>query len=333
MINKHFISLNCLILLLNACGNSLSPTSTEKSDPSQSELLIISGGGTPAGNHHSQYLQTKALYEHLFDERAFSNTTIFFGTGNRPDKNPTIADVHQTKNIDDKNVHIMLAGSIKNNNQANKSNVLNHLKNVSNQNTKPFFLLVSDHGMPNEEDDPDYTNNCIDLWGFDEIEKTSKSFQERCLSRKELQDHLPEGRQTVFAMSQCFSGGFHRMSVETLSGRGLVRANPAVCGFTASTPDLTASGCTPDADGPGYKGYERYFTQQITGRNFITGQALSTGKQNTMREAHLAASLEDFTIDIPMSTSDFYLNEWSNLIHKKTATELYKNKHECGQIS
>src|SRR5690606_29342261 len=83
------------------------------------------------------------------------------------------------------------------------------------------------------------------------------------------------------------------------------------------TPDATASGCTPDVDGPTYRGYERFFTEQLTGKDVVTGKELTTPPKATVKEAHYAAALNDSTKDIPLSTSEYYLINWSDLFEEE----------------
>lgn len=288
------------------------------------KAVIISGGGTPSGNHHSQYLQTSALTEGLRTRLGDSSVEVFFGIGNQPGSVPVLADVHMRQKINGYEIDMMLPGAIRRNSEANDANVREYFKSlpsaVSNKDT--FFVFVSDHGMPNEEGPAGYLDNCIDLWAFDPKTKQESPWAERCLSRSDLESLLPSqvsAKNVVYAMSQCFSGGFHRMSIKTDEANGRLSINPRVCGFTAAPEDLTASGCTPNADGPGYAGYERYFTKQMIGRDFITGSAIPSGPRATVREAHFAATLEDLTGDIPMSSSDFYLQEWAKLIESGKA--------------
>jgi hypothetical protein len=137
---------------------------------------------------------------------------------------------------------------------------------------------------------------------------------ERCLSRIELQQILlkySRAQNNIFVMSQSFSGGFHRMSVDIQPFE--INANPRICGFTAITEDNFASSGRPDVSGPNYQGYERYMTQQITGRDVVTGRIVQPPR-NSVRDAHEFATLQDFTVDIPLSTSDYFLWKWSVLL-------------------
>ncbi|HEX4925762.1 MAG TPA: hypothetical protein VFV50_16835, partial [Bdellovibrionales bacterium] len=243
------------------------------------KYYVLSGGDTPAGNHYSQYLQTKALYDYLHELRG-PHVRVSFGSGQRPDQNVTLADVHRSVTSPaGYRLSKTLPGIIANNEPATAANVKKYFDSGAMQSQQAgdtFFLLVSDHGMPNRNESGDkdktYSDNCINLWAFDVLagdEFKQRPFDERCLSRSELEKLLAtkvRAKKTVFAMSQCYSGGFHQMSVKSSGGYPV--ANPAICGYTAVTPDTWASGCTPDADGPSYQGYERSLTEQITGIDF-----------------------------------------------------------------
>lgn len=300
----------CLIILFGIF--SLAPQAFARD-----QILVLSGGGSPASNHHSQYLQTRTLAGFL--QRRFGTHTVdvYFAVGNNQRSPRIYPDVHAK--LKDKGLVIdkMLYGIIPHNKSATKENVLKYfdspkMKSLGKQDT--FFLFVSDHGMPNQKSDY-YDNNCIHLWSYDTKELQEGDWNSQCFSTNELKDILTnkiKARRTVFAMSQCYSGGFHQMSVTDQDG--YPTANPSICGFTAVTEDLPASGCTDDVSEFDYQGYERYFTQRLTGKNVISGRPMPYAQKRTIRDAHYAAALDDMTIDIPTSTSDYYLQQWYDTI-------------------
>lgn len=291
---------------------------------SADQILVISGGGNPTGNHFSQYLQTKTLFTYLNEISQPSSTNIYFGAGNKTNQSPLLADVHKVEHNLGKSQEIMISGFIENNHPATKTNIIDYFKS-SNATTltssDTFFLFVSDHGMPNRnaqgEKDKTFSNNCIDTWAFSsdlaKQEFSSFEFPERCLSKNELKSQLQNlnSKKTVFSMSQCYSGGFHQMSIDKINDYPV--ANTKICGFTAITKDTTASGCTPDVDGPGYQGYERYFTENLTGLDVVSGNRLRQPRLS-IQEAHRAATIQDLTKDIPLATSDSYLMNWFDTI-------------------
>ena len=318
----------------------------------QGQILVVSGGDNPGLNHYSQYLQTKTLYNDLVSRYGQDVVRIYFGAGNNATTSNPVLDVHKIENTkEDKynKTDIMLAGIIPNNQPATKANVSAYfmsplIKTISlNQN---FLMFVSDHGMPNafsedKETNP-FGNNCIDLWHYDQtlIDNTkAENFYKACLSKNELSALLTQipAQHVIFQMSQCFSGGFHQLSVS--EKEGYPSANPKICGFTAVTPDHIASGCTADANGATYQGYERSFTEWYTGINVVNGKKMREPAK-TMFFAHRNATLEDMTADVPLSTSDYYLLQWADLFSKdqfisrltnydnKTINKIYQNYRE-----
>ena len=285
------------------------------------QVLVLSGGGEPSSNHHSQYRQTKTLTDHLRLKLRNESLTVMFGAGNANADHLLIADVHLLKSTAKGARETMIPGIIDGNIAATKPNLdafflRADIGRLSSGET--LFVFVSDHGRPgrdeNGEIDKSYTNNCIDLWGF-EADLNQQSFklltpEERCLSTEDLRANLRkrgDGSRAVFAMSQCFSGSFHRLAVDLNQAYPSAAAN--ICGFTAVTEDATASGCTPDVDGPTYQGYERYFTEQLTGIDIVKGHRVRPSRLS-LEEAHREATLQDLTVDIPLATSDFFLWKW-----------------------
>lgn len=292
----------------------------------ENQILVISGGDDPGLNHYSQYLQTKTLYNELISRYGAGLVSVYFGSGNNPDTQNPILDVHKVLNTtadkQDK-TDIMVPGIIPNNQTASKSNILSYLMSSKAQNvssSENLLLFVSDHGMPyafmEDKGVNPNSNNCIDLWNYQKpfINNfgNAKDFYNACLSKNELAALITKlsAKHIIFQMSQCYSGGFHQLSV--MSKQGYPTANPKICGFTASPPDHYASGCTADANGDTYQGYERSFTEWYTGKSILTGQKLREPAK-TIFSAHQRAVLEDMTVDVPLTTSDYYLLQWADL--------------------
>jgi hypothetical protein len=301
-------------------------------------ILILSGGGTPLSNRHSQYLQTKTLYDFAAREWGASSVQLFFGAGNTPETPDPLPDVFQLEPLPtDPPVSAarFIPGAIDANHAARKSEVRAFLSSVARKPMDTFFLLVSDHGMPNRES-PDFVSdpfgdNCIDLWAAGAVNPKDRSLEEapfagRCFSKSEVEKDLNAipARKKIFVMTQCFSGNFHRLSVRP-DKDGLPAARGNVCGFTATDEGYIASGCAPDVDSQRYQGYERSMTEQITGRDVVTGIKLRDPKLNLL-EAHRAAALEDLSLDIPLSSQDYYLLQWAAVLGRPDSSSLLKNR-------
>lgn len=303
------------------------------------QVLVLSGGDNPGLNHFSQYLQTKTLYEHLLTRFEPSTVSLFFGGGNTLSSEMLPFDVHRLIGSDENKQDKMLTGIIANNHQANKPNVIAYFlkdKIQKSSTTDRFYLFVSDHGMPHgfleDKSANEYGNNCIDLWHYQKpfINNftDAQNFSNTCLSKNELSSllSLVPSKHVVFVMSQCYSGGFHQLSVSFKEG--YPKANPAICGFTSTNDDHYASGCTADANGDTYQGYERSFTEWYTGFSVIDGKKIREPAKSILA-AHQSAILEDMTVDIPLSTSDYYLLQWAHLFaanHLKSRLDQYDEK-------
>ena len=136
-----------------------------------------------------------------------------------------------------------------------------------------------------------------------------------------LLDRLSPKLQVVMFMVQCHSGGF----ASTLFKDGKVGGalSPARrCGFFATTYDRNAAGCTPDTVEDDYEDYSTYFFAALDGKT-RTGKLLDftadfDGDGHvSFAEAHAYAVLHSDTIDIPNTTSDALLRQFSKTSGKE----------------
>jgi hypothetical protein len=145
-----------------------------------------------------------------------------------------------------------------------------------------LLLYVTDHGT----DDPrDPEENRIVLWGRRE------SISVRRL--RALIERLPRGVRVVALMSQCFSGGFAHLA-HAHARAGLPDGD--VCGYFSSTADRPAYGCYPEVAG-----------RDRTGHSFEMFEGLAAGGR--LAEAHAQVLGRDDTPDVPLRTSDVFLEE------------------------
>jgi len=140
-----------------------------------------------------------------------------------------------------------------------------------------LLVFVTDHGTENRQQ-PD--NGAISLW---REQLTVEEF-------KGLLKRLRPGVQTVMVMSQCYSGTFAATIYDDLSGEPGGHA----CGFFSTTRDRQAYGCYPEGRDRDRIGHAFRFIDALD-RNQATDQA------------HLDVLLTDSTPDVPMRTSDLYL--------------------------
>lgn len=145
-----------------------------------------------------------------------------------------------------------------------------------------LLLYVTDHGT-RQGDDP--LDNRITLWGKD-----------AGISVRELSTALgalDPGVRVVTLMSQCFSGGFGRLAWSA-ERDGEPAGN--VCGYFSSTAERPAYGCFAENRGKDAVGHSFHFTQALAESGRLT-------------EAHAAVLTTDRSPDVPLRTSDLYLED------------------------
>lgn len=138
-----------------------------------------------------------------------------------------------------------------------------------------LLVYVTDHGTGHPSDP---LENRITLWG-----------RREALSVRQLRAllaRLDPRVRVVTLMSQCFSGGFARLYDP--SGR--------VCGYFASTADRPAYGCYPEVAG-----------QDRIGHSFEFMEALAAAGR--FGQAHERVLVSDRTPDVPLRTSDVFLED------------------------
>lgn len=164
----------------------------------------------------------------------------------------------------------------------------------------PIFFYFTGHGLKNEEDS---NNNSMLLW------------KNKIVSVRELSktlDKLPPETPVVTMMAQCFSGSFANIIY-----RGGDPTKPVAlqsrCGFFATIKTLPSVGCTPEVNEADYEDYSSSFFAGLSGIN-RTGQKVASADYNedgkvSYAEAHAFAKVDEQTMDLPVSTSEVWLQE------------------------
>lgn len=166
-----------------------------------------------------------------------------------------------------------------------------------------LLLYATAHGGSGDDDNP--YNTCIYTWNHRRF--TAAEFA-RWL------DHLPESTPVVMVMVQCYAGGFaHTIFNDADPDEGLARQLRA--GFFAQVHDRPAAGCTPDVDEESYQEYSTFFWAAIAGHDRagtpIEPVDFNDDGRTSFAEAHAYAVCESKTIDIPVRTSDAFLEYYS----------------------
>lgn len=140
-----------------------------------------------------------------------------------------------------------------------------------------LLVFVTDHGTRNK-DDPD--NGLISLWN----ESLS------VLEFRAMLAHLRPGVRVMNLMSQCFSGAF----ADAMTPLNSPVPTGDVCGFYSTMRGRRAYGCYPEGRDRDRIGHAF---------RFIDAMKRNVGLNN----AHLEVLLSDTTPDVPIRTSDLYL--------------------------
>ncbi len=305
--------------------------------------VLISGGGTPSGNNYSQYLQARAYVKYMHENFPKDSVWVFFGAGNVTGKPPVLSDVVKVeKDPDDGSRRtIYLPGALPDNRPARRADIVNAFRNeilpaVSNGGT--LYLLVGDHGSPSGSGSApdDVGESVITLFSWDrDVNHPNgwRSYRGEDLGVAELRRLLMGGLgkgKVVFAMSQCYSGGFHYLGLPRAAKPNptwfsdrpawvdaieVPKNLPRAAGFTATDERTVASGCTPDVDSNRWAGYERYLPEQLVGLDLFTLEPSGT-RRWSFHEAHVEATKVDQTIDKPRSTSEAYLELWARTLER-----------------
>jgi hypothetical protein len=149
-------------------------------------------------------------------------------------------------------------------------------------------------------------NNYLKLWGNDR------------LSVGELEgllDTAPAGTTQRFVMTQCYSGAFGALVYDDPhAAEGFM---PNRCGFMAESALRQAEGCELDADPTEFRDYTTYFFAALSGVSRL-GEPLPLAEIDrdgdgavSYREAHFHALLAAESTDLPRSTSEQFLEDWS----------------------
>jgi hypothetical protein len=301
--NTTLVYLLILFVLTNMLGcDRKSPQIAPpvvKSDPtihcqkeSATSFLVIGGGGAPSNNEIA--LEKNLLYfQRSLCEMGYApkQAKIFFANGNNGEA--TI------RYIDESNQERYKPPNIPN---LNGSSTYRNLKSslLEDQSIKPLFFYFTGHGLLNKKNNND---NTIILWN------------EQYVSVKQLAkvlDQMPYQKPFVTMMSQCYSGSFTNLIYKNGDRRQPI-AKQRRCGFFATIKTLPSVGCTPEVDEADYQDYSSSFYAGLTGVNRVN-QPVPSADYNlngkvAYNEAHAYAKIDDKSTDLPISTSEAWLQD------------------------
>lgn len=152
----------------------------------------------------------------------------------------------------------------------------------------------------------DTNGNHLRLWGDEPLDVRELDT---------VLDALPAGTTARFVMTQCYSGAFHSLVYEDPDRRDRVEAGR--CGFSSESALSQAEGCALAVDEDEYRDYGTYFFAALDGETRL-GEPIDAARvdrdgdgRTSFREAHLHTLSTAHSADLPRSTSEAYLVDWT----------------------
>jgi hypothetical protein len=181
----------------------------------------------------------------------------------------------------------------------------------------PTFLYFTGHGSKTTDN---LENNYYNLWNGGKFTVRDLSAQLR---------RLPQQEPVVLVMVQCFSGSFGNILFEGGDPKAEL-IDRDIVGFFASTKDRVAAGCTPAVNEEYYYDFTSYFFSALTGRDRLNRKAAGDADFNRdgkvgLDEAYYWAVANDNSIDVPVATSDVFLEKFSPLQGEDWVTTPYSS--------
>ncbi|MGI0494513.1 Caspase domain-containing protein [Alkalinema pantanalense CENA528] len=269
-----------------------SQPAAQSPQPSHQQFLVLSGGGSPESNEIA--IEKNVLYfQRTLKTLGFNpkQAAIWFANGNTGEKTVRFLDKQNEETFKAPEIHHL-------NGASTVENVKQSLQ--KQQNLKPLFFYFTGHGYHNKENEND---NAMILWKnrFLTVKKFTK-----------MLDQLPPKKPVVSVMVQCYAGAFANLIYEGGNPKNPV-AHHDRCGFFATVKQLPSVGCTPEVNEADYEDYSSSFFAGLSGINRV-GQPVESADYDrngriAFREAHAFAKVDEQAADLPISTSEAWLQE------------------------
>jgi hypothetical protein len=254
------------------------------------EILIFGGGWGPEGTEASIERHVQLLAD------ATRAKQVLFAAG----RSQTVRAVQETAKSDEATIvlarlfdhstdlHVRYrATKLAPSGAASRAALLDALKKLDRR--RAAIVFGAGHGAKATETEP----AAIELWGPDD-RVTAKDLA-KALARR--------GRPTAFVLGHCHSGAFADVAYVGGDPKNALAA-PSRCVLAAVPADREASGCTPDIGDPSAPAYLAQFATALT------SEAADYDRNGTitLEEAHAFAVIEDRTVDVPVRTSELFVD-------------------------
>ncbi|MFN3927595.1 MAG: Caspase domain-containing protein [Pseudanabaenaceae cyanobacterium] len=173
--------------------------------------------------------------------------------------------------------------------------------------TTPLFMYFTGHGLRNPSN---LDNNTFTVW------------QEPAVSVQQLAgilDSMPARPPVTVMMSQCYGGSFANLIYQGGNPNGSV-AMQERCVFFGTTRARVSVGCTPEVNEADYRDYSSSFWAGLSGRDRL-GRPVPSADFNgdgrvSYSEAHAFAKVDNKTTDVPVATSEVWLQRQANAFQR-----------------
>jgi hypothetical protein len=261
----------------------------------QQSFLAFGGGGAPSYNEIA--LEKNMLYfQHTLQTMGYNPklAPIFFANGNNGQATVRYLNPQGEERFKLPQIPYLQGAST----PANLRRSLQHLSAGI-----PVFFYFSGHGHLNEQNQD---NNGIYLWGNQQVSVQQLS---------QMLDRLPAETRFIAMMSQCYSGSFANIIYRGGDPKQGI-ALQTRCGFFATIKTEPSVGCTPEVNEADYRDYSSSFYAGLSGRD-RTGQPVASADYDqdgrvAYAEAHAFAKVDEQTTDLPISTSEAWLQRQSS---------------------
>ncbi|MEM9863317.1 MAG: hypothetical protein AAF938_17100 [Myxococcota bacterium] len=258
-----------------------------------SNALIVGGGSSPASSPVSLAQDLVHARDRL-SQLGLQAFVLHGGGDGSPvavqDEAPGVSPIADFFDPRDRSVAYRSA-DLRADGPADAAVVLDALRTLAARDEALTFFLAA-HGDP---------EGFAYLWG------------ESTLDASQVAEALGSAPARVIVKS-CFGGAFGALAYES----GIAGEGPAAgrrCGFFATTADLEASGCDPNPQRGEQEGYVLHFLEALHGVD-RAGEAIAVDYDGDERisllEAHTRARIATRSLDVPTTTSEFFLRTEAN---------------------
>ncbi len=300
--------------------------------PSFAETHLLTFGGGPSPDYNQISLEKNVQFlQHLLTDLNLSAIPhdIYFADGGSPyhivkylapgdpaqDLAAEIADLANNADIDERYEPV----SLKNLAGPSTHDALTHWFSTTGKSLHPgdhLLFYFTGHGGGGGDDSPRLSNGprntTMEMWDSNPV--TVRQFI------TEL-DKLDPAVDVTLIMVQCHAGGFANVLYNDGDFHKGLSPHPR-CGFFATTAPRLAAGCTPEMNEDAYQDFSTHFFAALAGKT-RTGKPVDKPDYDkkgftSFTDAFTYALLNDDTIDIPLTTSDQLLRDFS---HPRTSQE------------